>query len=156
MPQETPDRDRFVELSRQAGGCFITARWGNDSETAGITGPDEVVIRLADNADPEIRSHGLTSAVFHQLGRQVDDIVAEFHDMRSVGAYQVMVRRYIEGRLAELAQGRGATADGFESDLLAVFEDLAGRRHTDPVGALATATGRSRADLDQLLDVARQ
>ncbi|MET8832890.1 hypothetical protein ABZV78_03090 [Micromonospora sp. NPDC004540] len=83
-------------------------------------------------------------------------MVAEFRAVPSVGACQVMVGRYIEGRLAELAQARGASADGFEADLLAVYDDLAERRHADPLGALATATGRSRTDLDQLLDVARR
>ncbi|MBM0238002.1 hypothetical protein JNW88_14125 [Micromonospora sp. ATA32] len=89
--------------------------------------------------------------MLHRMGRQVDDMVAEFHELPSVGAYQVMVRRYIEGRLVELAQARGAAAEGFESDLLAVFDDVAGRGHVDPLGALATATGRSREDLDHLL-----
>ncbi|SBT44504.1 hypothetical protein [Micromonospora narathiwatensis] len=154
MSQE--NRDRPVELSRRNQGCAVTARWRTGSGSGGITGPDEVVIRLADDAAPEIRERGITSATLHRLGRQVDDMVAEFHELPSVGAYQVMVRRYIEGRLAELAQARGATADGFEADLLAVFEDLTGRGHADPLGALATATGRSREALDGLLDVARQ
>ena len=82
-------------------------------------------------------------------------MVAEFNELPSVGAYQVMVRRYIEGRLAELAQTRGATADGFESDLLTVFEDLIDRGNRDALGALASATGRQRETLDRLLDVAR-
>ncbi|MFE9657947.1 hypothetical protein [Micromonospora sp. NPDC006431] len=76
--------------------------------------------------------------------------------MPSVGAYQVMVRRYVEGRLAELARAWGRAAAGFESDLLTVFEDLTGRGQADPLGALAMATGRPRTDLDHLLDVARQ
>ena len=148
--------DRSVELSRRDSGCVITARWHTDAGPTSITGPDEVVIRVADDAAPEVRERGVTSAVLHRMGRQVDDMVAEFHELPSVGAYQVMVRRYIEGRLAELARARGATADGFESDLLAVFEDLTGRRHKDPLGALAAATGRSREVLDRLLDVARR
>ncbi|MCW3817892.1 hypothetical protein ONA91_25920 [Micromonospora sp. DR5-3] len=154
MSQE--NRDRPVELSREDEGYVITARWHNDDGSHEISGPDEVIIRLADGAAPEVRQWGVTSAVLHRMGRQVDDMVAEAHEMPSVGAYQVMVRRYIEGRLAELAKARGTTADGFEIDLLAVFEDLAGRGHADPLGTLATATGRSRADLDHLLGVARQ
>ncbi|MEU3456748.1 hypothetical protein ABZ671_24570 [Micromonospora sp. NPDC006766] len=82
--------------------------------------------------------------------------MADYHELPSVGAYEVMVRRYIEGRLAELAQARGATAAGFEADLLAVFEDLSGRGHGDPLGALAIATGRSRDSLRQLLAAARR
>ena len=159
MPPENRDRvplDRSVELSRRNSGCIIIARWHTDGGPTSISGPDEVLIRLADDAAPEVQERGVTSEVLHRLGRQVDDMVAEFHEMPSVGAYQVMVGRYIEGRLAELAQARGATADGFESDLLAVYDDLVGRRHTDPVGALATATGRSRKALDRLLDVARR
>lgn len=157
MPQENRDSDdRSAELSRDDNGCLITARWNTDTGSTGITGPDEVVIRVADDAAPEVREHGVTSAVLHRMGRQVDDMVAEFHLLPSVGAYQVMVRRYIEGRLTELAQARGARADGFESDLLTVFEDVAGRGHGDPLGALATATGRSREKLGHLLDVARQ
>ncbi|MFU8874356.1 hypothetical protein [Micromonospora sp. SL4-19] len=154
MPQEK--RDRAGELTREDNGCIITARWHTDVGSHEITGPDEVVIRVADHAAPETRRRGVTSALLHRIGRQVDDMVAEFHDLPSVGAYQMMVRRYIEGRLADLAEVRGATAHGFESDLLAVFEDLAGRGHADPLGALAIATGRSRDALDQLLDVARQ
>ena len=150
------DHRPVAELSREDTGFVITARWHTDTGSPGITGPDEVVIRIADNAAPEVRERGITSAVLHRMGRQVDDMVAEFHLLPSVGAYQVMVRRYIEGRLAELAQVRGATAAGYESDLLAVFEDLTGRGHNDPLGALATATGRPREDLDRLLDVARQ
>jgi hypothetical protein len=148
--------DRSVELSREDTGWVITARWHSDVGPAGINGPDEVVIRVADDAAPEVRERGITSAVLHPMGRQVDDMVAEFHVLPSVGAYQVMVRRYIEGRLAELARERGAEADGFESDLLAVFVDLAGRGHADPLGSLATATGRSQESLNSLLDVARK
>ncbi|MGC3862381.1 hypothetical protein ACPSM1_19610 [Micromonospora chersina] len=148
--------DPSLELSRRDDGFVVTARWHSDTGSDEINGPDEVVIRISDEAAPEVRRHGITSAVLHRTGRQVDDMVAQFHDMPSVGAYQVMVGRYIESRLAELAQARGATADGFEADLLAVYEDLAGRRHADPLGALATATGRTRAVLSRLLDVARQ
>ncbi|MEU5725018.1 hypothetical protein ABZ783_24765 [Micromonospora sp. NPDC047738] len=154
MSQE--NRDRAVELSREDEGYVITARWYNDGGSHEISGPDEVIIRLAYDAAPEIRQWGVTSAVLHRMGRQVDDMVAEAHEMPSVGASQVMVRRYIEGRLAKLAKARGTTAGGFESDLLTVFEDLTGRGHADPLGVLAMATGRPRTDLDQLLDVARQ
>ncbi|ATO13244.1 hypothetical protein CO540_04890 [Micromonospora sp. WMMA2032] len=147
--------DRPLELSRRDDGFAVTARWNSDTGSDEINGPDEVVIRISDEATPEVRRHGITSSVLHRTGRQVDDMVAEFHDMPSAGAYQVMVGRYIEGRLAELAQARGATADGFEADLLAVYEDLASRRHADPLGALATTTGRTRAALGRLLDVAR-
>ncbi|WP_446215171.1 hypothetical protein [Micromonospora sp. IBHARD004] len=157
MSQENHGRAaRSVELSREDNGCFVTARWHADGGSTEISGPDEVVIRVAEDAAPDGRGRGVTSAVLHRMGRQVDDMVAEFHELPSVGAYQVMVRRYIEGRLAALAQTRGATADGFQSDLLAVFDDLAGRRNPDPLGALATATGRSREALNQLLDGARQ
>ncbi|MGR6320080.1 hypothetical protein Q2K19_25460 [Micromonospora soli] len=148
--------DPSLELTRRDDGFVVTARWRTHAGSSAITGPDEVVIRVADDAAPEVRTRGVTSAVLHRTGRQVDDMVAEFHDLPNVGAYQVMVRRYIEGRLAELAQARGAAADGFEADLLEVFEDLAGRGHPDPLGALATAAGQSRPALDHLLDVARQ
>ncbi|MGR6320111.1 hypothetical protein Q2K19_25305 [Micromonospora soli] len=154
MSQQNPDRS--VELSRRDEGWVVTARWHPGTRSGGINGPDEVVIRIPDDAAPEVRERGITSAVLHRVGRHVDEMVAEFHHLPSVGAYQLMVDRYIEGRLAELAQARGATAAGFESDLLAVFEDLAGRGHADPLGALATATGRTRNALDGLLDVARQ
>ncbi|WP_319463782.1 hypothetical protein [Micromonospora sp. RTP1Z1] len=147
---------RSVELSREDNGCVVTARWHADTGSTEITGPDEVVIRVAEDAAPEIRDRGVTSEVLHRIARQVDDMVAEFHELPSVGAYQVMVRRYVEGRLAELAQARGAEADGFESDLLAVFDDVAGRGNPDPLRVLAAATGRSREDLDHLLDAARR
>ncbi|MET8353818.1 hypothetical protein [Micromonospora sp. NPDC005206] len=147
---------RAVELSRPHEGSVITARWHTDVESTAITGPDEVVVRVADDASPEVRERGVTSAVLHRINRQVDDMVAEFHLLPSVGAYQVMVRRYIEGRLIELARARGATADGFESDLLPVCVDLAGRGDADPLGALAAATGRSREALGRLLDMARR
>ncbi|NES28161.1 hypothetical protein GCE86_08575 [Micromonospora terminaliae] len=148
--------DPSLELSRRDDGFVVTARWNSDTGSDEINGPDEVVIRISNEAAPEVRRHGITSAVLHRMGRHVDDMVAEFHHMPSVGAYQVMASRYIEGRLAELAQARGATADGFEADLLAVYEDLAERRHIDPLGALATVTGRTRAALGRLLDIARQ
>ncbi|MEV4544754.1 hypothetical protein [Micromonospora echinaurantiaca] len=157
MSQPNRDRtgtDRSVELSRQSTGCVITARWRAGAEPVGNTGPDEIVVRVADDAAPDVRERGLTSEVLHRMEWQVDDMVAEFHQLPSAGAYQVTVRRYIEGRLAELA--RGAAGVGFESALLAVFEDLAGRGHADPLSALATATGRSPEALDHLLDVARQ
>jgi hypothetical protein len=148
--------DRSDELSRRDDGYIVTARWRAGAGSGEINGPDDVVIRVADDAAPEVRARGITSAVLHRAGRQVDNMVAEYHELPSVGAYQVMVRRYIEDRLAELAQARGATAHGYEYDLLAVLEDLAGRRHSDPLGALATATGRPREALAHLLDVARQ
>ncbi|MFI5488964.1 hypothetical protein [Micromonospora echinaurantiaca] len=141
-------------MSRAEAGYVIIARWRTDAEPTSITGPHEVVIRVAADAAPEVCEQGVTSEAVHRIGWKVDDMVAEFHQLPSAGAYQVMVRRYIEGRLAELA--RGVDAVGFESALLTVFEDLTSRGHADPLGALAAATGRSREALGSLLDAARQ
>lgn len=56
----------------------------------------------------------------------------------------------------EVLAVRLAARTGFESDLLAVFGDLTERRYAGPFGALATATGRWREDLDYMLKVTRQ
>ncbi|MEV5766006.1 hypothetical protein AB0L34_15755 [Micromonospora sp. NPDC052213] len=57
-----------------------------------------------------------------------------------VNAFQIMARRYVEGRIAELSP-RPEDADARLRGLLAIYEDLMGKGHPDPLTLLASVLG---------------
>jgi hypothetical protein len=84
--------------------------------------------------------------------RHLDDMTAEFNEMPAVGGYQVMVRRYIEDRLAALP----ADGPGYRRGLLDILDDVTGRGHAEPEKVLAAAMRVPAETLDASLQVARQ
>ena len=76
----------------------------------------------------------------------------EFDETPAVGARAVMVRRYLEDRLAALPPA-GA---GYHHGLLGILDDLTGRGHANPEQALAAAMRVPEETLQAALQVARQ
>jgi hypothetical protein len=66
-----------------------------------------------------------------------------------VNAFQIMVRRYLEIRLAELPADQ--RDDSYRRGLLDIHADLVGRGHPQPDNALATAMNMPTDVLRQLL-----
>ncbi|GAA2216639.1 hypothetical protein ACFY2R_05545 [Micromonospora olivasterospora] len=57
-----------------------------------------------------------------------------------VDALQIMARRYVERRVAQLS-ARPEDADARLRGLLDIYDDLAGRGHPDPLALLASVLG---------------
>ncbi|MGC9670891.1 hypothetical protein ACNTMW_30635 [Planosporangium sp. 12N6] len=145
-----------TEVRREDAGLEIVGRWSGRTGEPASDGPRELVIRLTDGAAPGARQRGVTSGVLRRVERHLGDMEAEAHRMPSVGGFQVMVRRYLEGRLATLPENPRQGGDAYYSGLLDIFEDLVGRGHPEPVNALASAMGVPKDTLKTRLRVARQ
>ncbi|GAA1635776.1 hypothetical protein [Actinoplanes couchii] len=123
-------------LERTKAGFTVVAEWdGSDFE-----GPQRVTV---DGAEIGARTMRL-------VGRLVDDMTAEFHEMPFVGAFQVMVRQYAEDRLAELP------ADEFHSGLLALHDKIDSSGRVEAVATLAAAMRMPEETVRACLRVARQ
>lgn len=70
--------------------------------------------------------------------REPDECADE--EVLGVGAYQVMTRRYVQRRIAELPAGPAA-ADARLRGLLEIFEDLTANGHPEPLTLLAGVLG---------------
>jgi hypothetical protein len=145
-----------TETTRDDAGWIVTARWWGEKGEPASDGPREVVIRLADNASPDVRQRGVNSGVMRRLEHHVNDMAAEVHDMPSVGAYAVMARRYVEDRLAQLPAGPREGGDVYYRGLLELFEDVTAKGHPEPVNLLSTVMGIPKDTLKTRLRTARQ
>nr|GID84752.1 hypothetical protein Ade03nite_36760 [Actinoplanes derwentensis] len=114
----------------------VVAEW-DDQE---IEGPQRVTISGAE----------ISSRTLRQVGRLVDDMAAELHEMPSAGAFRVMVRQYAEDRLAELP------ADGFHRGLLALHDKIDSDGRAEAVTTLAAAMRIPAESVRACLRVARQ
>ncbi|HWS33464.1 MAG TPA: hypothetical protein VN408_12050 [Actinoplanes sp.] len=121
---------------RTEAGLSVVAEW-DDPE---IEGPQRVTI-----AGEEV-----TPRVLRQVGRLLDDMTAEFHQMPATGAFPVMVRRYAEDRLAELPAGE------FHRGLLALHDKIDSDGRTEAVSMLAAAMRMPEETVRACLRVARQ
>ena len=136
-----PSSDQVIEKTHEEAGWIIRSRWWGSAGNLTYDGPREVVIQLCADAPPEVCKRGIDQAVLHRLESQLSHMTVEFHEIPSVGAYQVMVRRYIDNRLADLPDGPRKAEDGYYAGLLDIFEDLTGRGHPEPLKAMALAMG---------------
>jgi hypothetical protein len=146
----------MVELERREPGLQVVARWEGDDPTDALAGPREVLIRVTDDAATDARRRGVTSGVMRRVERQLADMTAEYNVLPAVGAYGVMVRQYLQRRLAELPADPRSGGDAYYTRLLDIYEDIAGRAHPEPVNALAAALGVPKETLRTRLRVARQ
>jgi hypothetical protein len=147
----------MVELERREPGLQVVARWeGDDPIDASPAGPREVLIRVTDDAATDARRRGVTSGVMRRVERQLADMTAEYNVIPAVGAYKVMVRQYLQRRLAELPADPRSGGDAYYTLLLDVYEDIVGRAHPEPVNALAAALGVPKETVRTRLRVARQ
>ncbi|HEX5594733.1 MAG TPA: hypothetical protein VFX61_01730, partial [Micromonosporaceae bacterium] len=145
-----------IVKTRQADGWMITGRWLRQGDEPASEGPYEVVVRLRDDAPADVRERGIDPDLLSSLQWRLNDMTAEVHEILAVGAYQVMVRQYIEKRLAELPAGLREVRDAYYRGLLDLFEDLTSRGHADPLSVMATAMGVSTDTLNSRLRTARR
>ena len=145
-----------VELERHEPGLQIVARWDDDLVDATSSGPREVLIRITDDAAPDARRRGVTSGVMRRVERHLADLTAEHNVIPAVGAYQVMVRQYLQRRLAELPADPRSGGDVYYQGLLDIYQDIVGRGHPEPLNALAVAMGVPKETVKTRLRVARQ
>src|SRR4051794_22073550 len=137
MTQKKPS-DWADEVTREDSGWTITGRWWGQAGEPASDGPREVVIRLSDDASPEVRQRGVSSGVMRRMERHLTDMAAEVHRTPSVGAFDVMVREYLVRRLAQLPQSPRQGGDAYYTGLLDIFEDVTGRGHREPLNVLAS------------------
>jgi hypothetical protein len=144
------------ETTREDTGWIITGRWWGQAGEPASDGPREVVIRLSDDASPEVRQRGASSGVMRRMERHLADMAAEIHEMPSVGAFDVMVRTYLEQRVAQLPESPRKGGNAYYMGLLDIFEDLTGRGHREPLNALASVMEIPKDTLKTRLRIARQ
>ncbi|MGN9778050.1 hypothetical protein ACTMS0_20140 [Micromonospora sp. H33] len=65
---------------------------------------------------------------------------ADEQEVHGVGAYQIVTRRYVERRIAELPAGPEAE-DARLRGLLDIFDDLTAKGHPEPLTLLAAVLG---------------
>lgn len=125
-----------VLKKRTESGLSVVAEW-DDPESVG---PQRVTIT----------GEEVTSRVSRRVGRLVDGMIAELHEMPATGAFQVMVRQYAEDRLAELP------ADGFHRGLLALHDKIDADGRVEAVSTLAAAMRMPEETFRACLRVTRQ
>ncbi|MEW2385654.1 hypothetical protein AB0873_26680 [Micromonospora sp. NPDC047707] len=77
----------------------------------------------------------------HSPKPQPEDVPGtDDQDVLGVGAYQIMTRRYVERRIAELPAGPGETEARLRG-LLDIFDDITAKGHPEPLKLLATVLG---------------
>lgn len=117
-------------------GLIVSAEW-DDAESGG---PQRVTIAAGE----------ITERTLRRVGRLVDDMTAEFHEMPAVGAFTIMIRQYVEDRLADLP------AEEFHRGLLDIYRKIDEEGGTDPVRVIAAATRMPEETVRACLRVARQ
>ncbi len=146
-----------IERTGDVAGWTVTARWWGEADEPATEGPKEALIRLADDATPDVRVRGLNSGVLRRVERLVASMAAEVHEIPSAGAYEKMALEYVRSALDDLPPGpRSDDPDRYYEGLLAIHEDVIGRGHPEPLNLLARAMGVSRETVKTRLRVARQ
>jgi hypothetical protein len=119
-----------TRLERREPALYVVAEWEDAADSARAGGPRQLAIEVA--AD---MTNGITSEVLRRVDHHLADMTAEFNQTPAVGAHAVMVRRYVEGRLADLPPD----GDGHHRGLLDIYDDLVRRGHESPEKAIAAA-----------------
>jgi hypothetical protein len=141
---------------REEDGLLVTAEWDDQEIDAPPSGPRRLEIRLTENAAADVRHRGITSGVMRRAERHLADLTTEFNTVPAVGAYDVMVRQYLQTRLADFPVGPRAGGDDYYRRLLALYDDLTGRGHPAPINALAAAMNIPKETVKTRLRTARR
>ena len=148
-----------TDLRRSDGGWEVEARWWGAEPGDGTQGPRELVIRLMPDAAPEVRRKGVNTGVMRRMEQLVGEInrhVEDLVDNPGLGAYDRMARRYVRDALAALPDGPREDPDAYYAGLLALFEDLTGKGHPEPLTLLASVMGAPKETVRTRLRVARR
>lgn len=160
-----PDWARTIEprpdwadaLKRNVDGWEVEARWWGRKGEPVTDGPSEISIHLAADPEPDVRKRGVTTGVMRRLEAAVFDMSAEFHGLPAVGGYQVMARKYVEGRVASLPGGEPrAGGDAYYAHLLNIYDDLVGKGYGDPVKLMADVMDKPKDTVRTQLREARK
>ncbi|MFC7276768.1 hypothetical protein ACFQS1_22480 [Paractinoplanes rhizophilus] len=128
-------------LERREPALYVVAEW------EGSPGPRRLAIEVAaEEAD------GITASVMRRVDRLLADMTAEFNEIPAVGGHAVMVRHYVEDRLAGLPSDDA----GYHRGLLDIHDELVDRGHTAPEKAIADAMRIPEEAMRACLQVARQ
>ncbi|MEU4244466.1 hypothetical protein [Actinoplanes sp. NPDC026619] len=136
-----------TRLERREPTLYVVAEWEGAEDSTHLAGPRRVAVEVAADI-----AGGITSSVMRRADRHLADMAAEFNEIPAVGGHAVMVRRYLEDRLAALP----ADADGYHRGLLDIRDDLVSRGQAAPEEALAAAMGVPDETMRACLQVAQQ
>jgi hypothetical protein len=79
--------------ARHAADFNVLAEWDDTDDETYPVGPRRLSIELTGEAPG-----GIITDLLRRADRHLGDMIGEFNEMPAVGAYQVMVRRYLEDR----------------------------------------------------------
>lgn len=137
-----------TRLERRDPLLYVVAEWEEAEDSVSPVGPRRFAVEVAAG-----QPGGIGADVLRRAERHLDDMIGEFNELPAVGGRGVMVRRYVEDRLA----GLPATGDGYHHrGLLEIHADLVARGHEEPVNALATAMRVPEEVAQSCLQMARR
>ncbi|GAB2594318.1 hypothetical protein Aab01nite_82820 [Paractinoplanes abujensis] len=136
-----------MRLERRDLDLYIVAEWERDEGQADQTGPRRLAVEVAADSP-----HGITAGVMRRAARHLGEMTDEFNAAPVVGAYETMVRRYVEDRVAALPDD----GDDYHRGLLGIHADLVERGYEAPEKALARAMRVPQKTVHACLLVARQ
>ena len=142
----TPLMNSTTRLEPRERALYVVAEWEGAEDSTHPAGPRRLAIEVATEV-----ADGITSDVIRRVDRHLADMTAEFNEIPAVGGHAVMVRRYVEDRLAELPAD-----DDYHCGLLTIHADLLARGHEEPEKALAQAMRVPEETAQACLRVARQ
>jgi hypothetical protein len=137
----------FRYLERRTVDLHVVAEWDSSESPAYPVGPRRLVVELTRPVPA-----GITSKSMRQVARHLDDMVAEFNEILSVGGHATMVRQYVEERLASLPPD----GDAYHRGLLVIHDELVGHGAASPESVLAAAMRVPVETMHACLQVARR
>jgi hypothetical protein len=133
-----PSPDWAIESQRTDAGWLVKARWWGSVGEIPSEGPREVILRLTDEASPEVKQRGLNSGVMRRLERLVSDMTAEIQGSPQVSGVSDVARTFVIEKVAKLPGGPRDDPDAYYTGLLEIFQGLVDMGHPQPMNLLAS------------------
>ncbi|MGC4758827.1 hypothetical protein [Micromonospora trifolii] len=156
ITQLQPPPGWAIEAAREDSGWIIEGRWwGQPNETAS-DGPREVVIRLSDDASPDVRQRGINSGVLRRLEQHLRDMTAQMNEEHGMKTFSEVVRAHVKERVSQLPEGPRQGGSVYYTGLLQLFEEVTGMGYPEPLNLIAEVMGIPKDTLKTRLRAARQ
>lgn len=147
--------DYSIGMEGTDAGWVVQARWFGNVGDVPSEGPREVLLRLSDDASPEVRQRGLNSGVMRRLERLVGQMTATIHEKPSVSSVSDVARAYVAEQVAGMPPGPRDDPDAYYAGLLKVFQGLIDMGYPQPVNLLSSVMGVPKDTLKTRLRKAR-
>ncbi|MFE9206214.1 hypothetical protein [Micromonospora sp. NPDC007230] len=127
----------MIERNRAEAGWVITARWHLDEGQPISQGPSEVLLRLADDADPRTRVRGMTSGIMRRIERHLVEMQEEVRGKQQAHHLSGISARALKETLSAMPESPREQPDAYYGGLLATFKRLEEAGVGEPINWLA-------------------